>query len=128
LTKVNQGNSGWQAGTQAGTAAAVDCWSCGAVARPSTNLGGSGASVARGRFFWGILLLGRLCNGSFCGFLSAHRNKNRNGRGDGGGSDGLNLDPLLIALLKKIPEAEGLASAAALALVSNVRNERLANL
>jgi hypothetical protein len=56
------------------------------------------------------------------------RNKNRNGSGDGGGSDGLNLDPLLIALLKKIPEAEGLAGAAALALVSNVRNERLANL
>jgi hypothetical protein len=128
LVKVYQGNCGWQAGTQAGTAAAVDCWSSGAVSRPSTNLGGSGASVARGRFFWGILLLGRLCNGSFCGFLSAHRNKNRNGSGDGGGSDGLNLDPLLIALLKKIPEAEGLAGAAALALVSNVRNERLANL
>lgn len=32
------------------------------------------------------------------------RNKNRNG-GDGSGSDGLNLDPLLIALLKKIPES-----------------------
>jgi hypothetical protein len=71
LTKVYQGNCGWQAGTQAGTAAAVDCWSCGAVSTPSTNLGGSGASVARGRFFWGILLLGGLCNGSFCGFLSA---------------------------------------------------------
>jgi hypothetical protein len=28
------------------------------------------------------------------------------GRGDGGGSDDLNLDPLLIALLKKIPGAE----------------------
>jgi len=28
------------------------------------------------------------------------------GGGDGGGSDDLNLDPLLVALLKKIPDAE----------------------
>jgi hypothetical protein len=28
------------------------------------------------------------------------------GNGDGDGTDGLNLDPLLIALLKKIPDAE----------------------
>ena len=26
--------------------------------------------------------------------------------GDGGGSDDLNLDPLLVALLKKVPDAE----------------------
>jgi hypothetical protein len=32
-----------------------------------------------------------------------HREK---GNGDGDGTDGLNLDPLLIALLKKIPDAE----------------------
>lgn len=34
------------------------------------------------------------------------KNKNKNGGGDGGGVDDLELDPLLIALLKKIPPAE----------------------
>jgi hypothetical protein len=33
----------------------------------------------------------------------ADKNKQKNGGGDGGGVDDLELDPLLIALLKKIP-------------------------
>lgn len=32
--------------------------------------------------------------------------REKNGGGDGNGTDGLDLDPLLIELLKKIPETE----------------------
>jgi hypothetical protein len=38
--------------------------------------------------------------------LSMPKPPRERGGGDGGGSDDLNLDPLLVALLKKIPQAE----------------------
>lgn len=48
--------------------------------------------------------------------------------GSGDGMDGLDLDPLLIALLKKILQQRRVAGIAAGSLVSNIRDERLANL
>jgi hypothetical protein len=50
------------------------------------------------------------------------------GGGGGGGEVGLDLDPLLIAPLKKNPNVRWMASTAARAVVSNIRNERLADL
>ena len=55
--------------------------------------------------------------------------REKGGGNDGDGTDGLNFDPLLIELLKKIPETEkGWPGRATASLVQDVRNERLSNL